>query len=350
MIKKVVWLFLAVLTLYWSLYADWKVDISYYFGQRNDYQGAINYLRSHFEKIDEIDKPLVFILMAYSFERLVDKNKEYKWLGEYFEKCRGYRPLFDFLDETTAAAIINYIKNWEEEYPLIDEVTLINGRKYIGPAPPSNLIIGISIANDAYYKLSEEENILKGGLLKKGFNLISIEADHLFEKSGRHIYFLDVKSGDFILRKEIEIDIQLKSGKEEKGKESKAKNIEYKLSVFIGDELIVSSTKLHPYKPPLKVDIPLTRGKYQPFGPEDKSDPFKTDPFSSSFSIMNAVAGIYQLVKELKREKTKGKELYTIQKTQQIKTNFMRKNSEGLEEEIKAVITLKAKTLKTFSY
>ncbi|MFQ5835397.1 MAG: hypothetical protein ACE5HR_05685, partial [bacterium] len=90
MIKKVVWLFLAVLTLYWSLYADWKVDISDYIGQRNDYQGAINYIRSHFKKIDEKDKPLVFILMAYSFDRLADKNSEYKWLGEYFEKCRGY--------------------------------------------------------------------------------------------------------------------------------------------------------------------------------------------------------------------------------------------------------------------
>lgn len=360
MINKIVSLWLVFLIFHAGLYADWKVDVCSFFGQTNDYQQAVNYLLSHLEKISETDKPLVYILLAYSYEKLADENNEYKWLGAYFEKCRGYRPLFNFLEEYTSAAAINYIRSWEERFPLITEVALLDSRIYDKPAPPEKLIMAVHMANDAYYRLSKGKSIISGGTLKKGLNVISFETDHLFEQSGKHTYFLDVKADDLVLRKEIEVDVQLKAPTAEKRIEfrtkgektdNKVKNIEYKLSMFVGDKLIVTSKKIQPYKLELKLDLPLTKGKFQPFGPVvDKSDPFTADPLANSFSILNAVAGITQLLKGIGKKGAEGKKLPPPQERKQIEINFIRKNPQGIEEKVNAVLKLGAKTLEVFSY
>ena len=81
----------------------------------------------------------------------------------------------------------------QEELPLISDISLINSN-INGPNPPAKLVIGVDMERDAYYKLSDRENTIKGGLFKRGINIISIEADDLFQKSGSHIYFLDFKA------------------------------------------------------------------------------------------------------------------------------------------------------------
>lgn len=228
---------------------------------------------------------------------------------------------------------------------MITDIGLIAKMSQNGSTPPAKLVIGVDITKDVYYKLSDEENVIKGGLFYKGLNLIYIEAYSFFEKSGKRAYFLDLKAGDFILRKEIEIDIQLDLPADgervyEKTK-NKTKNPEYKLSMFIGDELVVSSKKFYYDKISFEFKLPPAQVNYRPFILPDE-----TEPTANSFSIFSALGLAYGLIKKLKAQKSKGKRAAPVQKQKQITVTFVRKNYEGVEKEVKAVITLKTKDIK----
>lgn len=221
---------------------------------------------------------------------------------------------------------------------LLFDIALVDDERYKGPNPPAEIGIGIEITKDAYYKLSTDKDVIKGGLLKKGFNIINIKANHLFEKSGSYIYLLDLKFNDLILKKEIEIDIRLDSEVNVKKTEDKPQDIEYGLSLFIRDELIASSKKMHYEKFPLNIKLPPLPKNYRPFNPNAR-----TDPIANSFSILSAVALAYELIKGIKNKRKAKKQAFTIQKKKQIIATFMRKNLAGVGKEVKAVILLSIK-------
>ncbi|MFB0565263.1 MAG: hypothetical protein ACETWK_06230 [Candidatus Aminicenantaceae bacterium] len=344
--RKIIPLLIILMGFQTGLLADWKTEISGYFNKKNDYRGAADYLLNSFETVNEKDKAIVCGLLAFSFSMLNDKNNEYKWLGEYFETYGGYGTGFNFLDVTTNAAILDYIKIWKGKYPLVTEIGLIDKDSSYNSASPAILIIGIEIMNNAHYKLSDEKNILEGGLFMKGFNSLSIKSGDIFEGSGSHFYFLDLKADDFSLRKEIEIDIKMDTFRKEKKPENKVMNREYLISMYIGDKLVASARKSAQTSIPLKIDIPLGKGRFAPYGPVDPHD--RPDPFSSSFSIFNAVAGIYNLAKELKKGKEREKLTPSIQPKRQITVTFVKKISEGADKRVSAIITLKKKNVKFF--
>lgn len=228
----------------------------------------------------------------------------------------------------------------EREISLISDVALINSEIYSGPTPPVKILIAIDMRNSAFYKLSDKENVIKGGLFNQGLNIVSIEASNLFKKSGSHVYFLDLKVDDLIFRKEIEFDIQLESHIIVKRAKEERKNPEYKLSMFIGNELIVTSKKLSHKNLSSKIELPPLPENYSPFDPMDRAD-----PALNSFSILSAVGLAYELIKKLMPAKAKEKRASSIQKQKQITTIFFRRGLEGVIKEIKAVITLKTKDL-----
>ena len=224
---------------------------------------------------------------------------------------------------------------------LLFDIALVDDERYKGPNPPAEIGIGIEITKDAYYKLFTNKDVIKGGLLKKGFNIINIKANHLFEKSGSYIYLLDLKFNDLILKKEIEIDIRLDSEVNVKKTEDKPQDIEYGLSLFIRDELIASSKKMHYEKFPLNIlniKLPPLPKNYRPFDPNAR-----TDPIANSFSILSAVALAYELIKGIKNKRSARKQALTVQKKKQIIATFIKRNLAGLEKEVKAVILLSIK-------
>jgi len=56
--------------------ADWKVEVSGFFGQIDNYRQAVNYLLSRLEALDREEKPLAYILLAYSYEKLAEKDSD----------------------------------------------------------------------------------------------------------------------------------------------------------------------------------------------------------------------------------------------------------------------------------
>ncbi len=111
--------------------------------------------------------------------------------------------------------------------------------------------------------------------------------------------------------------------------------------MFIGDKLVTSSKKLSPSKLSFKVELPPMPENY-----DSLYDLKKSYPALNSFSILDAVGAAYGLLKKLITEKNKEKREILIQKHKQITRTFLRKNSEGVAKEVKAVITLKIKELK----
>ena len=263
MIKKILVL-LGLLSWFSALsYADLRTDIAGYFKDQRDYRGAVEYLLNQVEKTQESYDPIICGLLAFSFHKLDDRSREYEWLTKYLEYYRGEEFIFDFLDEATYRDLLIFIGRWKQKFPLVTELALINRDTYRGPHPPDYFVIGIEIDNEAYYKFSDEEGIIKGGLFKRGFNSISIAADALFDRSGSHVFFLDLKTEDLILSKEIEIDIRMDmsevSEEETENQEKSASFItepEFKISMYVGDELIAISRKLPPFTMPIKFDFP----------------------------------------------------------------------------------------------
>lgn len=232
--------------------------------------------------------------------------------------------------------IVSFDLYTESQIPWIVDIALIETETYNKPTPPAEIPIAVEMEDEAYYKLSDKEKVIKGGLFHKGLNILHIEASHFFDKSDSHIYFLDLKRGNSLLRKEIEIDIQLESQEKVFEPVEKVVNPEYKLSMFIGDELIITSKKVSPKKIPLKVDLPPWPEEYRPFGPVDTSE------YSfNSFSIFSAVGVLQELLKKLKKGKSKEDQPKPIPRLRQITTTFLRRDSEGMIREAKAVITLK---------
>lgn len=331
-----------------SLNADWMSDISASF-KGQDYKGAVEFLLGHLEETQEESNPIISGLLAYSFSRLQKRDEEYRWLGEYFENYRGEEVIFDFLDDSTYAHILNYLTTWKMKYPYISEISLIKGDIYQGPNPPDKLIIGIEIEGDAYYRLSDEGGMIKGGLLKRGFNSTHIQARDFFQKSGSHTYFLDLKAGSLIMGKEVEIDVRLDSEVKVRKKvevtEKPIENPVFKLSMYVGDELIIQSQKLSYGNLPMRLNLPPWPKNASPYGPI-----YENEFALNSFSIADAVGAIYGLIKELKKEKKENESPIPIQKQMQLRSTFLRTNQEGDTEEVRATITLKTKHIKTSSF
>jgi hypothetical protein len=79
--------------------------------------------------------------------------------------------------------------------------------------------------------------------------------------------------------------------------------------------------------------------------PPEKIDPRKEDYTAHSFSIPEAVAGVLGLIKGLKKKESEEEKVSYFQKTKRLTTTFIRKNLEGIEKEVRAVIRLKTRHL-----
>lgn len=235
---------------------------------------------------------------------------------------------------------LNLQADGDTKYPLITEISLINSDMYNGPFPPAKIVIGIDVNNDAYYKLSDLEKVIKGGLFREGFNTISIESAHLFEESGSHIYFIDLKAGELYEKKEIEIEIKLDSAPKVAKAGDQIKDVEYKLSMYVGNRLIISSKKS-------KSDNLLDKFEIQPeLKKIDPYDPLKeTDPSLYSIPVLSAVVEVIKLIEGLGKKKEKEKAVPAIQKFKQVILTFKSRDAEYIERDVRATIILKTKDL-----
>lgn len=228
----------------------------------------------------------------------------------------------------------------QERLSLVSEIFLVDDERYRKYIPPGEIILGVEMEADALYKISAQHEILQGGLLRKGFNSLCISTQGFFEKSGSHIFILEMKSDGSLEKKEITIEVRLMPVYIVQKRGEERKKYEYSVSFFIGGKLIYSTKKIPLSDVSFKLDLPASQGVYNPFGQIDGI--YKP---IQSVSILDAIAGIYSMVNTLGAGKDKGNRDENIQRTQQIETTFVKSNTLGDMWQWRALIQLKTKTL-----
>jgi len=222
---------------------------------------------------------------------------------------------------------------------LVSEIFLVNDEMY-KYVPPREIILGVEMEADSFYKISAQDEVLQGGLLRKGFNNLHLSAQGFFEKSGSHRFVLDMKSDGSLEKKEITIEVSLIPVYLVQKRGEERKKYEYSVSFFIGGRLIYLTKKIPLSDISFKLNLPPSQGVYNPFGQIDGM--YKP---VQSVSVLDAIAGIYSLVNTLGAGKNKGKHNLTVQRKQQIETIFVKSNTRGDVWQWRAMIQLKTKTL-----
>jgi hypothetical protein len=219
---------------------------------------------------------------------------------------------------------------------LIKEIFLIKQpiEKYI--TPPLEIRISINMAAPAYYKLFDKDNIISAGLLPKGDNSLSIPTESFFEKTAKHTFSLELKTESGITKKDIVLDVQLATLESPKKIEVEPEIHEYKLSLYIGNQLVSTRIKQQELIPHIQPDLQLIQQNHDPFYVPKEND----DLMRNTVSILDAIGLAYQLIKSVSKKKEVDESSPTIQLTHFYSIKFFRKNSQGFEEEIIAMIGL----------
>lgn len=223
---------------------------------------------------------------------------------------------------------------------LVSDIYLVDGDMYKKYVPPGEIILGVEMEADALYKLSAQDEILRGGMLRKGFNSLRISTKGYFEKSGSHVLVLEMKSNESLEKREITIDVRLMPVFMVQKRGKQRKKYEYSVSFFIGERLIYSTKKIPLSDITFKLDLPPSQGVYNPFGQIDGI--YKP---IQSVSILDAIAGIYSLVNTLSSDKDKKDREENIQRKKQIETTFVKSDTQGDIWQWRALILVKTKTL-----
>ncbi len=322
--------------------AQWKDDVAGLFREKRDYRAILQSLLPVFEKMDVADKPDASGLLAFCFNKLNDQANEVKWVAEYFETYRATDSGYAFLDLVSQAEVLAFLSRWRVRYPYIPEIALIAG---IGGNPiivQGILPLGFDLSADAYYKLSEGSTVLKAGLFKSGPNILSLDATDLFLGPGRRIYILELKAAELIVKKEIALDIEVSWPKvESKVPSLKRQSISYKLFLYVGDELVMSSQKT---ESPIPLNLDL-KPNQNPFGFKPDYYVTRNNPGTNYISIFSAIGVLYQLLKDLLKKKDAKAEPPKIQLVQEMTISNKQKDADGNDRETKVSIKLKTRNL-----
>jgi hypothetical protein len=303
--------------------SDWKRDILAYLGSPKDYQGALGYLQTAYEGLEDPEKQTARAFLAYLSGKTGGQEEERRWIVSYFELYRDIDPQFDFLDWESRRDFVDYWGRWKTAYPLVTDLNLLEALGSNAGAPPADIRIGVELANPAYYKVSDETGTLEGGLWQAGFHILTFPARGLFDRSGAKSFTLDLKAGDLVLRKRIDVDIDLllPAGEAPAAPSAPAprmRDITGEISLYVGDKLITTSRKT------ITKSVPLTFPLPGPSAPNTKPymAPRDNDPMLNSASILDAVGLAYQTIRDLLKKKPPTPSPPTYQKVKRMSLAF----------------------------
>ena len=224
---------------------------------------------------------------------------------------------------------------------LIKGISLIKNPNEIFSSPPRQIRIGIDMAAQAYFKLSNDEMILNAGILPKGVNSLTIPTDTFFEKTATFTLYLEIKRGNIITRKDIILDIQLAVMEIPKKVLPEAGISEHNLSLYIEDQLVSTRIQKREIIQPIQPDLSQIPRNDDPFYVPKESD--ELTRMRNTVSIIDALLMGYQLIKSVTKKKDKEEPILSLQYTHSLSLKFLKKNPQGVEEEVIAMIGLTIK-------
>lgn len=330
-----------------ALSAQWRADVAAVFAKGRTYKAVADLIQPIYDGLNADDKADASALLAYCAGRQGDPANETRWIFEYFEKGRGKDSNFVFLDFISQADVIGYLNVWRMRYPFVSEIALIQGIGNVPILPQGVMPIVVDISSEAYYKFSLAGNVLMAGQFKPGFNVLGLDAAELFLNPGSRTYLLELKTGNLVLKKEIDLDIAVTDPPRvvrPSAAPAAGKTLEYTVALYIGGELVLSSRRT---EAPInwKSGVPtntLTWG----WNPNALPGTDKAHPLNNSVNIIEAISYVYDLLKDLFTKKSKpDAPAPQIQTVQDLSVTIPVKDAEGFSREMKAVLRLKSRNL-----
>ncbi|MDH7511365.1 MAG: hypothetical protein QHH14_00255 [Clostridiales bacterium] len=350
MIKTTVRLLIWSAILCSGFASDWRTEVAAFFAVQADYGEAARYLDGQLSSLNDEDKPVALGLLAFLSNRLGDKESEYRLLGEYFEKYGPLDMAYHFLPLSAQNAVIIYFREWILKYPWVLRVGFVESSmpqaRPAASSPPAKLVLGLEMANEAYYKLFENTTVLEGGQFRRGHNSVSLDTSKLFRDSGAHTYVLELKAGDLIVRRKVTVDVRLNAFGVVGNKAPPSGKIPtYVLKLFLGDDLLAFSRKSPPATPPIKIEMPQPTGVYDPWGPGYQNKP----EIPNTFPILGIPALINEIIKSLKK-KDEVEPVPPVELKTEITLVFKGKQEGSRETEIIARLRLDQREIEFFPY
>ena len=132
--------------------------------------------------------------------------------------------------------------------PAIKSVGLVRGVVYDGKKQPDHCMVAIEATRDVYFKLAHNEQILRGGLLKTGVNLVDFNVPGLFEKQEIYRYILTIKEGAHTSSRPIIIESTVSSDQKPEKTSISFSSTQSRVSMFVANHLVASQEKKHQMK------------------------------------------------------------------------------------------------------
>lgn len=329
------WLFLVLIAfiLFFAIQAaaqDWKQDLASLFLQNVPPAEIASFLETSFDSLSQEEKPAASLILAFTWQRANNLSRSYSWLARFFEDFRGEGVFFDFLPRIIQNELWAYLRLWQSRYPLINDLAfLLPSEAETRLSPPDNLILAIQMANSAFFKLIFEDETLKAGLLQKGLNTISLESGPFLRQSGAKNFYLELKAEDFIIRREITLEVSLSSEVILASTPQADITRRYRVSLLLGEKLLAQSQSTFRLTPPVQLTLPPADGRYSPYGPVHPSG---RDPQNIGVSILSLPAVIADLIKEFKARKEEKERTPPPEIKREIKLVYLNQTQRGLEK------------------
>ncbi len=329
---------------------DWRSEVAGFLdGKRPEgYAAAREYLAEVFDSLAAEDKPVACGLLAYLCSRVGDQKEEYARLGEYFEKYGSLDAGFYFLLPAVRADASRYLRSWQLRYPWVLKIGLVCSSEQIPgsfPNPPEKLLLGVEMANPVLYKLSSGENVIKGGEFRRGFNALPLGTKDLLDQPGAHVYVLEFKAENLIVRREILLAVETSASGVMKKQPPPGRPADYLVKMFLGETLLASSRKSQPVSLNAEIEAPPPTGEYDPYGPGYQNEP----KFPSSFPIMAIPAVIKELIDQFKK-KDEAEPVPAVELRSETTFVFRQANAIGREIEVRAHLTLGLRNISFLPY
>jgi len=333
--------------------AQWRETAARTVSEGGDFQALAELIESDYLGLPEAERPDAAALLAFCAKKNGDAETETRWIIEFFETGRAEDSGFVFLDFNGQAIVASYLNQWRAKYPWIREIALIQGTGDEIIIPEGTLPLAVEISVPAFFKFFEGDKVLKAGAFQPGFNVLGLDANALFRESRRRTYFLEVKSGPLILKRQITLDVTVSWPVAPKPKPPEAPKVgklaralgtpdppppplppkvrEYRLALYVGGDLLLSSQKRETVKP-LELGVKPSNNPVflKPDWNIKRNDPWANPGLNNQFSILDAIGLVGGLLKDLfLKKKTGDPEPPRIRTVQDLSLDFKLRNAEG---------------------
>jgi len=346
-----------------GLSAQWRQAAAATMAKGGDFQSLEELIENDYPDLPAEEKPEAAALLAFCANKNGETEAEGRWVVEFFESGKGLDSGFVFLDFRGQEIVSSYLNGWRMKYPWIREIALIQGVGNEIIIPEGTVPLAVEISVPAFYKFFEGTQVIKAGAFQAGFNVLGLDANALFRESRKRTYYLEVKSGPLILKKEIVLDVTVSWPVAPKPKEPEPPKVgrlaralgtpdppappappkvrEYHLALYVGGNLLMSSQKKETVRP-LELGIkPSNNPQFlKPDWNIKRNDPWANPGLNNRFSITDAIGVLGGLLKNLLKKEPEDPELTKIKTVQNLSLDFHLKDVEGTPLEMRVEMNL----------